>query len=875
MGQLEHIEAIEKRLWSAADTLRANSNYASNEYFLPVMGLVFLRHAYSRYLGVKDGIEANLPKRGGKTRPLTKEDFSQKSAIFLQPKAQFDTLVALPDSADRAKAIIDAMESIEADYENLRGVLPKSEYQELDNEVLGQLLRTLNPEELKRVSGDVFGRIYEYFLTQFADQKAHDGGEFFTPVSLVSLIANVLEPKGGTVLDPACGSGGMFVQSARVVERRHENPTEKLTFYGLEKNATTIRLAKMNLAVHGLEGDIQKASTYYEDPHELLRKSDFVMANPPFNVDEIDADKVKSDPRLPFGLPGVNKKGKVSNGNYVWISYFYAYLNEQGQAGFVMSSQASSAGRDEAKVRQKLIETGDVDVMIAIRSNFFYTRTVPCELWFLDRGKPDCPNEPSPPAPLPGGEGSKKSHYRGGYDFAGLVDRARELRVKQTPAEELFWELVRDRRFMGLKFRRQHQVGDYILDFYCHEAKLAVELDGAAHEQRRDKDAKRDTYLKSQGIQVLRISNETLINSTAAALEQIGDQISTPSKSIGQKESLLPSPSGRGVGGEGRFSSPLNRKGHILMIDARNIYQKVTRKIYDFSPEQEQNLLAIVWLYRGQTERYLDLVAGYCRRMLDERAACITAQDDDGQPIEPLPDFIVSLAVLRSAIAPFLKALDKNASHADPLKELDAALPAFKSDTQVFQKSIAKEQAAWKGQKTSNGALKKAVERLAPLAEISRDLVKQTDLLYKLACRLIDELPSSPLPLGEGVGVRGVFSAVTRARKAADEARALAVEQLKQVRYFWRQAHWLTERFPEAKLCDVEGLVKLVDRTEIEVNDWSLTPGRYVGVAPEEEDENFDFEETLREIHVELDDLNNEAVQLAAMIKKNFEELGI
>ena len=257
--------------------------------------------------------------------------------------------MALPDSADRAKAIIDAMESIEADYENLRGVLPKSEYQELDNAVLGQLLRTLNPEELKRVSGDVFGRIYEYFLTQFADQKAHDGGEFFTPVSLVSLIANVIEPAGGTVLDPACGSGGMFVQSARVVERRHENPTEKLTFYGLEKNATTIRLAKMNLAVHGLEGDIQKAITYYEDPHELLRKADFVMANPPFNVDEIDADKVKSDPRLPFGLPGVNKKGKVSNGNYVWISYFYSYLNEQGRAGFVMSSQASSAGRTKPR----------------------------------------------------------------------------------------------------------------------------------------------------------------------------------------------------------------------------------------------------------------------------------------------------------------------------------------------------------------------------------------------------------------------------------------------------------------------------------------------------------------------------------------------
>ncbi len=711
MAQLEHIEAIEKRLWSAADTLRANSNYASNEYFLPVMGLVFLRHAYSRFLGVKDAIETGLPTRGGKTRPLTKEDFSQKSAIFLQPKAQFDTLVSLPDSADRAKAIIDAMESIEADYENLRGVLPKSEYQELDNAVLGQLLRTLNPEELKRVSGDVYGRIYEYFLTQFADQKAHDGGEFFTPVSLVSLIANVIEPAGGTVLDPACGSGGMFVQSARVVERRHENPTEKLTFYGLEKNATTIRLAKMNLAVHGLEGDIQKSITYYEDPHELLRKADFVMANPPFNVDEIDADKVKSDPRLPFGLPGVNKKGKVSNGNYVWISYFYSYLNEQGRAGFVMSSQASSAGRDEAKVRQKLVETGDVDVLVAIRSNFFYTRTVPCELWFLNRAKPE------------------------------------------------------------------------------------------AH---RDK---------------------------------------------------------------------------VLMIDARNVYRKVTRKIFDFSPEQEQNLLAIVWLYRGETGRYLDLVAGYCQRMLAEGAACFTMKDDEGETVELLPDFIGALATLRSSIEPFLKTLVKDAPDAvkgehagSPLRELDDAIPLFKADVEMFQKTVSEQQAAWGQQKTTNGELKKAVDRLATLAETSRDLVKQTDLLYKLACRLIETCETECAARDSDAWAG---RDITRARKAADEARTLAVEQLKQVRYFWKQAHWLTERFPEAELRDVEGLVKLVDRAEIEANDWSLTPGRYVGVAPEEEDEDFDFEEALRDIHVELEDLNAEAVQLAATIKKNFEELGV
>ncbi|HDR9149380.1 TPA: SAM-dependent DNA methyltransferase [Burkholderia vietnamiensis] len=269
MSQLQNIEAIEKRLWTAADTLRANSNYASNEYFMPVMGLIFLRHAYSRFLAVKDGIVPTLPSRAGRTRALVKEDFSQKGAIFLREEAQFDYLVSLPDSADRANALIAAMESIEADYEALRGALPKSEYNELDNDVLGNLLRTLNPEELRKANGDIFGRIYEYFLTQFANQGAHDGGEFFTPISLVQMIVNVIEPDHGRVLDPACGSGGMFVQSANLVEREHKDAREALTFYGMEKNATTIRLALMNLAVHGLEGDIQKAISYYEDPHEL------------------------------------------------------------------------------------------------------------------------------------------------------------------------------------------------------------------------------------------------------------------------------------------------------------------------------------------------------------------------------------------------------------------------------------------------------------------------------------------------------------------------------------------------------------------------------------------------------------------------------
>lgn len=698
MPQLELIEAIEKRLWKSADNLRANSNFASNEYFLPVMGLIFLRHAYSRYLMVKDEIEKTLPKRGGKTRALTKEDFSQKSAIYLRPEAQYDYLVSLPDSSDRAGAIIAAMESIEEDYD-LEGVLPKEEYRALENDVLKQTLLILNPDELKQASGDVFGRIYEYFLTQFADLKAHDNGEFFTPVSLVSLIANIIEPKVGIVLDPACGSGGMFVQSAHFVERLNQNPNEHLTFKGMEKNATTIRLAKMNLTVHGLEGNIMKAITYYQDPHELFSKADYVMANPPFNVDEVDADKVKNDPRLPFGLPGVNNQDKVSNGNYLWISYFYSYLNEKGRAGFVMSSQASSAGRDEAKVRQKLVETGAVEIMVSIRSNFFYTRTVPCELWFLNKAKP----------------------------------------------EEM--------------------------------------------------------------------------------------------------------------------------KDSVLMIDARNIFRKVTRKIYDFSPEQEQNILAIVWLYRGETERYLDLVSRYCETMLKEAESSVNSGDEN-----LLNQFCQKMTLLSDTARPFIIRLAGDHAAKEIFSELEGEITRINEDIAEFAKATSHELNLWKRQDTSNGGLKKAVDRLSSLADSSHSLVTQVDMISKLANRLIESCekdgPAKESDLWSGRDINRIL-------KETEGIREDLVFDLKQVRYFWKQAHWLVERFPDGTYRDVEGLVKCVSRSEIAANDWSLTPGRYVGVAPEEVDEEFDFEEALRDIHIELEGLNAEAAELAGIIQKNFRELGI
>jgi type I restriction enzyme M protein len=409
----------------------------------------------------------------------------------------------------------------------------------------------------------------------------------------------------------------------------------------------------------------------------------------------------------------------------------------------------------------------------------------------------------------------------------------------------MFWQLVRDKRFLGLKFRRQHQMGDYILDFYCHEARTAIELDGPIHETRIKKDAKRDAYLESQGIRLIRIKNEDFLG----APEQIMQQLAVN----------LPLPLGEG-GGEGGFSEPLNRKGHVLMIDARNIYRKVTRKIYDFSPEQLQNLTAIVWLYRGQSDRFLALVQEYLTRTITEAGAISNKASA----------FREAYDVLTAATGPFLKTLRKDSLIRDLVKERDDGAKACFQGLDRLTARIAKD---WKkpGEKKL-AAQKKLLAELDALAEACRDLVKDIDLVYKLATRLVDTAEKD-------AGARDHDAwdgrAIGRLEKELDAARKDAVEQLKTTAYFHRQAHWLLSRFPDAKLVPVPGLCRVVTRADIEAADWSLTPGRYVGVAPPEVDEDFDFEQALRDIHVELADLNREAVALAAKIQTNFERLGI
>ena len=695
------IEQFEADLWKVADNLRANSNLASNEYFMPILGLIFLRHATNRYRDALEAIEQDVAAGRMPERPLLKADFTRRRALMLPEAARFDVLMQMPNAGNLGAAVTVAMDTVEDHFPPLAGQLPK-DYERFEDDVLERMMRTFDSEALRTASGDVFGRIYEYFLAEFSKQRAHDDGEFFTPPSIVQTIVNVIEPDHGVVLDPACGSGGMFVQSSHFIEGEGEDTMKRVTFYGHEKNETTAKLAQINLAVHGLQGSVRagnEAITYYKDPHELAGKCDFIMANPPFNVDEVDAEKIKGDKRLPFGLPGVNKSNRVSNANYLWLSYFYSYLNETGRAGVVMSSQASSAGRNEARVRQKLVETGAVEMMIDIRGNFFYTRTVPCQLWFFDRTKERDPE----------------------------------------------------------------------------------------------------------------------------------------------------------------------RADHVLMLDARNIFRKVSRTICDFSPEQQKNIAAIAWLNRGQSDRFLRLVESYLEQAVVEGQAT-------GEPLKIFTAALGKLIDLAKTFA--LRRRDPNLL-AETWEDLTSARAKLSVDIEKLADEVAVRATNWnegrKDGKRDNATLHEAREGLNEVAERCRGLTKQVDLAAKLAGRVVDiawkELDARESDLWDS-------AAINRARRVLEDARGVAVEGLHRARHFVRQADWLQERFPEAELRDVEGLVKRVDRREIEAHEWSLTPGRYVGVAPDEADEEVDFEEALRAIHVDLQGLSEEATELAERINRNFEEMG-
>jgi type I restriction enzyme M protein len=366
---------IEKRLWDAADELRANSKLKSSEYSIPVLGLIFLRYADQKFAAAQKELEG----KGTGRRQIGKSDYQAKGVLYLPETARFQKLLQKPEGANIGQAINDAMRAIEGENPDLKDVLPKT-YNRLENSSLVELLKIMASIPMD-IEGDAFGKIYEYFLGKFAMAEGQKGGEFFTPTAIVKLIVEILEPFHGRIFDPACGSGGMFVQSAHFVEERKKNPSAEISIYGQERVAETVRLNKMNLAVHGLAGDIRQGNTYYEDLHTSPGKFDFVLANPPFNVDRVDKDRLKDDPRFPLGLP------KVDNANYLWIQIFYSALSKNGRAGFVMANSAADARASELEIRKKLIQDRAVDVMVTVGPNMFYTVTLPCMLWFLDRGK--------------------------------------------------------------------------------------------------------------------------------------------------------------------------------------------------------------------------------------------------------------------------------------------------------------------------------------------------------------------------------------------------------------------------------------------------------------------------------------------------------
>ena len=625
-----NIRKLENELWESADLLRQGSKLTSNQYCMPVLGLIFLRYAYGRFKLVENEILKDRPVRNGRVLPVEPSDFAEKSALFLPPEARYDYLVNLPESADIGKAVNHAMELIEEQSEQLVGVLPK-DYTMFTDDILSELLRIFNNSALDEVGGDILGRIYEYFLNKFAKNIASDDGVFFTPKSLVKMIVNVLEPKRGILLDPACGSGGMFVQTGDFVNLHGMSANAAMTFYGQEKVEYNAKLCLMNMAVHGLNGKIRsgnEANTFYNDTFSLEGCCDYVMANPPFNVDKVKSESAMNAGRLPFGLPSINAAKEFGNGNYLWISYFYAYLNEKGRAGFVMASSATDSSGKDRDIRQKLVETGHVDVMMSVGNNFFYTKSLPCSIWFFDKGK----------------------------------------------------------------------------------------------------------------------------------AESIQD--------------------------------------HVLFIDARNYYTVVDRTLNEWSEWQLKNLNAIVWLYRGEVDKYANLLGEYVSALRDSAKIAL-----------------------------------------DQAEYLSTFIPhAYASELRAVCASVGETISTFDTNRTDE--IKGTLDLLRDAANNAEDAV------IKYAERINRE-EKKQLAIG--------FNFITYRdyEKKLEIHTALTAQYIDDVKRIVAELKWLTEKFGEGEYHDIPGLCKMASRSEIAEKNYSLTPGAYVGVASVEDD-GVDFAQRMGEIHREL-----------------------
>ena len=693
MNQAVNIKKLEADLWESADLLRVGSKLTSNQYCMPVLGLIFLRYAHSRFKMVEAEILKNRPSRGGRVMPVEASDFVSRSALFLPKEAQYAYLVELPENISATgllnrhgevmnslgEVVNNAMELVEQQSEQLSGVLPK-DYTMFSDELLAELLRIFNNNALDDVGGDIVGRIYEYFLNKFAKNIAQDDGVFFTPKSLVKMIVNVLEPTQGVLLDPACGSGGMFVQTGDFVEHAGMLANNAMTFYGQEKVEYNAQLCLMNLAVHGLTGVVKsgdEANTFYHDTHNLVGCCDYVMANPPFNVDKVKSESAQSAGRLPFGLPSVNKNKEIGNANYLWISYFYAYLNEHGRAGFVMASSATDSQGKDKDIRQQLVETGHVDVMISVGNNFFYTKSLPCSLWFLDKGK----------------------------------------------KEEL-----------------------------------------------RDK---------------------------------------------------------------------------VLFIDARNYYTVVDRTLNEWTEWQLKNLNAIVWLYRGEDDKYFLLIDHY-----EHLLNMYSLEFQDTKILETIR------FMMQETDWSAMPEADRKVFF-DLCQDLIQYLPNFHWYDLVENRQ----------QVDHLKSVKEKIKQFEKLAVEALKYNMHRRIFYHSSSDDPFKVPKFDPKASTAKKNKTITAIIKNDCLVADQYldRMLAIQEA----YIW-----LTEKFGEGTYADIPGLCKVATLEEIAAKGYSLTPGAYVGVAPTEDD-GVDFQERMAEIHQELLTLQEESNRLMETISKNWKEMGL
>lgn len=714
----EQLKKLESDLWSAADRLRADSDLKSNEYSTPVLGIIFLKFADNKYSLYEDEIKAELEAQKNSRRQRSEREIAiSKCGFYLPANARYNYLLNLPGDKKLDVAIKEAMEAIEENKEELKDTLPKDEYFSLtrsSDELLPKLLRIFNDIPVD-ASGDLFGKVYEYFLGEFALAEGQGGGEFFTPTSVVKYMVEVIEPYSGEIYDPACGSGGMFVQSAKFIEKRkeelHDDTENNLYVCGQEKTSDTVKLAKMNLVVNGLRGEIKQANTFYQDEFNCYGRFDYIMANPPFNVKEVNVETVENKKYFnEYGLPRNKTKSTkkdanketIPNANYLWINLFATSLKKHGKAALVMPNSASDAGGSEKDIREKLIRDGIISQMVTLPSNMFYTVTLPATLWFFEK-------------------------------------------------------------------------------------------------ERENKD-------------------------------------------------------------------------EILFIDARNVYRQIDRAHREFTEEQIENLATITRLYKGERERYIELVNKYINKSSQNSIGL------DKKIIEAYSE----VKKLKNNFISWFKSVNLNLDNErnDKLYNYQVEEKISKLGIDSYEEAMSKYQTIEKLYKEylivysndkiekSNELQKKIVQDYSKIVNKIKELYKSLQKCFRRTVRVLDFFDKE-LRIKDDAKFKEINK--TKETKVKLDELNTAIHNFD---YFTTQALWLQERFPEAKYEDVTGLCKLANMEDIKEQDYSLNPGRYVGVVIEEDGlSEEEFQETILSYNSELEQLNRESKELELKISKNIRML--